>query len=406
MFINYSETADVSPSAMKSLFISLDRTTTYVFEKLIHNGGNIDVKTGCGMTLLHQAIEIGNLESVCMLLFYNVSVNERDSRGRSPFERAIVTQNSAIVRHLIDYVDDLNCDSYEGFTALHLALRHCPQTAIEIIEKGGDVNVPWCDTHCIVLCLKWHQISVVFEAIWPRIDFEVFSTLPDATKFFETFVTFCKFPTDEFLRCLYMVLGSPHVEEFFDRTEFTDRRRSVLVTILERDLSEEDRIEIIAVLLSYGVEIFFNDICSLYEMYGFDDGIEMMLSCGCCINRNSIDNAYLNPIASKICYNNFNIYTKETIDMTFNSEHYLTSYGRFYKVIYSNAFMLFLMKEEPGVYNTDKVKSLVQLSRDVVRHAIYTSQSTDHSFKAYQVFSQLPIPLEIRDVLFLKRAIY
>lgn len=404
--IDYVERDNFGPSAIKSLFLALNRETTLIFEKLLLKGGNIDAKTECGLTLLHEAVENRNLESVCLLLFYNASVNERDYLRRSPFELAVMINDYSIAQHLIEYVDDFNCDSYEGFTVLHMALRNCPEIAIDIIEKGGDVNVAWHETHCILLCLWWDESSEVFEAIWPRIDFQIFSTLHDIPNFFETFVSFCKFPDDEFLKCLYMVLESPHSEQFFDRTDFFDRKRSLLFTILERDLSRKDRTDVVATLLSYGIEIFFNDVCFLYEMYGFDDCVQMILRSGCRIYRNNNQNAYINPIVSKICYNSFDIYTEETVDMIFNSEHYLSCYGQFYKISYDNTFKLLLMKEEPEVYATNKVQSLVQLSRDIVRNAIYKSQCTHYSFNVYQAFSQLPVPLEIRDILFLKRAIY
>ncbi|GJQ66389.1 hypothetical protein Trydic_g4413 [Trypoxylus dichotomus] len=288
-----------SESGTTPLLLALNRPSRRIPHKLILNGADLDVRNRFGLTYMHEVILKGDLESVCMLLFYGADVTIRNTNGKTAFEQALTCSEYQIAYYLMDFVADFNEKGDQGFTTLHLAIRDCPDIVPEIIEKGADVNVPWFQTHCIHLCIWWHFSSNAFRAIWPRIDFEIYAEFHDLNAIFNTFVCISKFPRKEFLKCMYLILDSERVQDFLDfASEYTSVKHNLL-SVLERDLSLDETIEVIWVLLSYGVEVYFNDVCFLYEMYGFDECLEMILMSGCCIYPG--DQPYLNPLDGYKC---------------------------------------------------------------------------------------------------------
>lgn len=392
--VNISNVLGVTP-----LLLSLSRKSNAVSRMLINSGADVNLRTRNGFTYLHEVIEIGDFDTVCMLLYYGIDVNARDNQGRNAFEYALVCNEYDIALHLIEYVADFNEKGSEGFTALHTALRCCPKMVEKIIEKGGDVNIPWFGTHSIQLCLWWHSTSKPFETIWPLVDFEVYLKLHDIRELFQTLVGTCRFRKREFMRCLYVIFTSDHARDIFRSVKKDESQESNLMPIIERLLSVDEITEVVAILLSYGGEFYFNDLCFLYQKYGFHDCVQRILISGCFIYPSS--NPSVNLIVCKICYNNLDIYAQVRHMLFCNS--LLSVYRHFYKLKFDSDAPFIETSDVPPV---NKVKSLVQLGRDVVRDVVYKAQSKEHAFNVYQAFLQLPVPKVIVEILFLKQGVY
>jgi len=88
-------------------------------------------------TAIHRATELGDVESLRILLNAGLSINERTVDGKTPLMLAAGQINSDIVRILCELGADVEARDTKGLTAMDYALiTNCTGSAI-ILQKFG-----------------------------------------------------------------------------------------------------------------------------------------------------------------------------------------------------------------------------------------------------------------------------
>lgn len=112
-------------------------------ENLIKKNFDIDQMYGedASSTPLILAIQGGNIESVKLLLKYNVKKEERDNEGRTPLMYACSFNNTEIIGELIKQGLDVNAKDNSNLTPLIYAVEKQNPTAVKLlIDSGANYN--------------------------------------------------------------------------------------------------------------------------------------------------------------------------------------------------------------------------------------------------------------------------
>lgn len=95
-----------------------------------------------GLTCLHLAVMVGNIEIVRRLLDYGADVNAKEYKsGLTPLHIAIEMGNETLCKFLLNYCQktlDLEMQSYAGSTAYQLASRNHPRIAECLRQYGAE----------------------------------------------------------------------------------------------------------------------------------------------------------------------------------------------------------------------------------------------------------------------------
>ena len=117
-----------------------------VLAALIASGKiDINAKSACGNTVLHEALYRDYIDLILLLLDNNIflDVNIKDSQGNIPLHIALSHDISIkIIRAILEKTTDVNIKNSQGNTPLHIALSNNINVMIihELLEKGADVN--------------------------------------------------------------------------------------------------------------------------------------------------------------------------------------------------------------------------------------------------------------------------
>ncbi|KAL8160500.1 hypothetical protein V2J09_002037 [Rumex salicifolius] len=95
--------------------------------KCIENGVSVDLKDSEGRTSLHWAVDRGHLNIIELLTSRNADVNAKDNEGQTPLHYAVVCDRENIAEFLIKHNADADIKDNDG------------ESAVEICEK----NWPW-----------------------------------------------------------------------------------------------------------------------------------------------------------------------------------------------------------------------------------------------------------------------
>lgn len=118
-----------------------------------------------GRTLLHKAVIKEQLESVCMLLYYNIDVSIADDDDFTAFHYALETRNLEIQDALYEYVADLITD-YKCTSILQLALEKYSPYVDTLLLK--EVDIDKCSFS--YLLTNWNFKEGVFKMVWERVE--------------------------------------------------------------------------------------------------------------------------------------------------------------------------------------------------------------------------------------------
>lgn len=392
--VNIGNYEDVTP-----LHLAVRWKSTNVAHKLIKKGADINFKDQDGYSPLHEAATKDRFDNVCMLLYYNVSVNEKTTFFQAtPFHMACNYQyGTETAKCLIDYVADIDEMDSAGCTPLPIALNNKSNFAIDIMKKGADVNLVFNDLPFIHFSFLY-ETNEVFLHMWQLVNCNVLLDLN--YPLLSTFLNLCQFPMDQFLKCLYVIFESPFIENFIcqHRACYND---SLFSYIIRKKMLLKDRIEVFYLFLSYGITLYFNDICLLYDIYSFDQSFECLLASGCCIELNKANR--FNLLVSRICFNNLNIYVR-------GRDYFTKSIFKCDRSFYYKFYSLPENACEEQICRLGgkcgSVPTLLELGRNAVRQVIFKTCNKPYAFNVYSAILSLNVPVKIRDILFLKQPIY
>lgn len=129
---------------------------------LIENGANVDARNFDLCTPLHYAVYDRNMETVCMLLYYNCDPSLANSHKNTPFMEALTYRYEEIQHVLFEYIDDINDRNSNSDSLLTMALLSQSPYIEEILSRGAEVG---CKDIEPALLQKFE----LFEIIWKKL---------------------------------------------------------------------------------------------------------------------------------------------------------------------------------------------------------------------------------------------
>jgi ankyrin repeat protein len=150
-------------------FLSLAMSSFEIFKWMIDNGGDCNIKniSPDELSLLHLSVGMSNnTDVVKFLLDKGVSINEQTKDGNTPLHLAVISDNKEVVEILCaDESIEIDKMNNEGRTALHYAAENGFHDVSKILLEGN-ANPSVClnDLTCFYLAVlektkKRHRIN-------------------------------------------------------------------------------------------------------------------------------------------------------------------------------------------------------------------------------------------------------
>ena len=127
---------------------STEKNKHAVLQKMLLLGSDPNIKDSNGWTALHYAAQIGDLESVKILIEKKADINAFSNNGRTPLHMAAKMNRKDVVNYLVDKILEkyktnnqiyLNAKDEHGCTPSHLAAKEGNTSCLEILlSKGAD----------------------------------------------------------------------------------------------------------------------------------------------------------------------------------------------------------------------------------------------------------------------------
>ena len=126
-----------------ALLLAAGYSNSDIFNKLIASGADINAKDINGFTVLHYAVEGGNIETVKLILNTGYNVNTKSNEGATALFRVEFVSDESlsleIARMLIEAGADVNVKDNKGNTPLHYWAKN-PSLIQLLSASGADVN--------------------------------------------------------------------------------------------------------------------------------------------------------------------------------------------------------------------------------------------------------------------------
>ena len=142
-----SKGADVNAqneSGKTALMLAAFGGKVNIIKELRNNGATYEKVDKSGCTVLHYAVDGGNLDSIQWFLMDGVEVNARDTAsGWTPLLRAAsVGGNKDIAELLIKFKADINILDKDNKNALMIAVINGNQPFVQVlVEAGADLSI-------------------------------------------------------------------------------------------------------------------------------------------------------------------------------------------------------------------------------------------------------------------------
>lgn len=101
--------------------------------------------SSCTTLQIHDAVKLGDISQVNILLSRGVDVNTKDKYGFTPLHYAARDSNSyskTLTKLLLEHGANINAKDLYGTTPLHIASNLGNRSLVKVlVENGADVNI-------------------------------------------------------------------------------------------------------------------------------------------------------------------------------------------------------------------------------------------------------------------------
>lgn len=226
-------------------------------------------------TALHYSCCNVSCEMLDLLLYYGADPSIRNLSNETFFMCFLMCPHptkrlSEYQRNMIDFETDMNEINTRGVSTLFLAIKSETPVVEEIINRGADVNYFTEDCNALRLSLEVFT-SLPFDLIWPRFNYNyVYSyvEMPLLCNLFHDYIL------EDWLHRFQTVCSSDIIEHAIQHYIFENLPPIISETVrafLRREYTERDFFPYICVLLSYGANLFLEDLETIYIYCGGDN---------------------------------------------------------------------------------------------------------------------------------------
>ncbi|CAH1103690.1 unnamed protein product [Psylliodes chrysocephalus] len=373
---------------------------------LIEKGADINAINKDGDTPLHTAVDLAEIETVCMLLHYNADPNVPNKDNETPFMKALMSGFAELQEALLDYVDDFKVDNNTEENLVAVALKYGSRYVQEIVLRGGNVDQKAIEN------FNFSDNNIdLFKFIWLRIpnseiDEDTFGIKliqklcrGSATRNFGKYIDFLVENANGYIiETIASNLSNMPLRYFFSRC-----RRTRCLNQLTK---------FICLLLQYNFECTVRNKIDIFEIFGYCQLFEILLHFGL---EDDVDKCMLcdlkcsSILPTYICFINTDI--KTICDCKKNNPNLKSLINIMTYWAYPNLNKLLtktiLFPKFSNIYpNLPGFPSLVELARDKARQYIVSKFNMSKSSQYYTYLHCLNVPTTCKEILTFNRQIY
>ncbi|KAF5307430.1 hypothetical protein FQR65_LT06944 [Abscondita terminalis] len=362
-------------------------------------------------------------EIIHELLEKGVDVNVQDLNGCTPMQHAVL-YGTELLSMLLYYNADVTIESLQGFTALKNAIRwynfeavemlvsyHCQEDLSRIINNHLTSKSHWLGLQFILKL----ESAEIFKAIWAVVDSTHLSNT--SPSFIIGYLNQCNFLKHEWVELLLLILesdGAPALIEYMNKNVKGYTFKPLFWAFYTKKVDRKDRITIINLFLSLGLEVDENDFQNVLNIFGCGEEFECLIY--------GISSWQFEIINHPLCYylvnleNDYSVRRvlhlfKEQIKSVLGShvlqESIIRNLGYFSIPSHIRGILLEeCEKMSLNVYEIHKklqhvpeFPTLLELSRNQVRNYIVMRYKIKHSYHVLDVVKRLEIPKVVKDII-------
>ena len=123
-----------------AILYSAFRGNLDIFQKLVENGANSQIKNDNGLNSLHLAAQ-GNFPHMIVYLMEknNIDINSQDNAGNTALHWAVYMNSKAVIDYLIYYNINIDLKDKDGETALNIARNKGNIVIIKKLEEDAEI---------------------------------------------------------------------------------------------------------------------------------------------------------------------------------------------------------------------------------------------------------------------------
>lgn len=359
-------------------------------------------------TPLHEAVIHSDYEMVSMFLHHDADPGYLSSGNLSALMLAVdVNADVEMQKLLLEYEVDLNRTSEHGDCTLLLALKRQSPIVMDIIEKGGGLT-HFTDARDTLAVLLNYPDTDVFKAVWSKCSRDI---ILECDVVLHTLLD-VGLPPDIWLERVNVIFNSHlacDIVGHYVRVKQMFLFSTLIYAFIVRRLPESDLYSIMCICLSYGPPVYLSDVEVLYNCYGYNETMKLLLQ----MNVEIVNQANYLSVPFLICNvrkRRLKGICRQRVPGTPGPsprqvnrvKQFCTFSYMFKKQFHEYCEYLRICRRadwEAKVLNKRIVPSLVELSRNAARRAISSQFNVTGTASFYTIVNQLDIPDVVRKII-------